>query len=211
MPVRGELSNKRRVLILRMRSNLGSLSGCYLHAFVASMLENLLMGEPSEVGEIAKEANTGAKKHGVRAARLRKIAVIQEQRQGWSYEAFHTSAGKKEYMVRKTQSERDGVQGPTGSSDEEERCGVQRPHAVPLKWHIHWRSHEDANPPGLRGIEKPGLIRIKDEEQESRAGDDRPRAATCGSCAERKLAGASAVASSAPDLTQGATEPNVGS
>ena len=47
-------------------------------------------------------------------------------------------SGAKEYMVRKTQSERDGVQGPTGSSDEEERCGVQRPHAVPLKWHIHW-------------------------------------------------------------------------
>ena len=35
---------------------------------------------------------------------------------------------------------------------------------------------------------------------------DRPRAATFGSCAERKLAGASAVASSAPDLTQGTTE-----
>ena len=153
------------------------------------------MGEPSEVGEIAKEANTGAKKHGVRAARLRKIAVIQEQRQGWSYEAFHTSAGKKEYMVRKTQSERDGVQGPTGSSDEEERGGAQRTPrgslevahslAPPMKTPIH---HD--------------YVELKSQDLTvSKTRSRSPGLATTGP--EPQLA---LVASSAPDLTQGATE-----
>ena len=77
---RGPPSNSR-VLIVKATKNSGApFDDRGLACTVASLLDKLSVQDPSEMGDIVREANTGVKKHGKRATMSSKVIFLRRAR-----------------------------------------------------------------------------------------------------------------------------------